>query len=86
MLHDRVYGITETLFHEPYYQRHLLSISGIALDGDDFRVETNYVVVRTKAGATSEVYNADTTWIASSIAMDVCSSRKKSASTTARSF
>ena len=25
MLKDRVYGITQTLFHQPYYQRHLVS-------------------------------------------------------------
>ena len=24
MLHDRVYGIKETLFHDPYYQRHVV--------------------------------------------------------------
>jgi salicylate 5-hydroxylase small subunit len=58
MLYDRVYGITETLFHEPYYQRHIVSIPRIALDSETFRVEANYVVVRTKAGSPSEVYNA----------------------------
>lgn len=59
MLRDRVYAITETLFHEPYYQRHL--ISGLLVRADDgggFRVEANYLVIRTKAGALSEVYNA----------------------------
>ena len=24
MLKDRVYGITQTLFHDPYYQRHVV--------------------------------------------------------------
>jgi salicylate 5-hydroxylase small subunit len=57
MLHDRVYGITETLFHEPYYQRHIVSLPGIELDHGAFRVEANYVVVRTKAGSPSELYN-----------------------------
>ena len=58
MLRDRVYAITETLFHEPYYQRHL--ISGILVERDDagFRVRANYLVVRTKTGALSEIYNA----------------------------
>jgi salicylate 5-hydroxylase small subunit len=58
MLCDRVYGITETLFHEPYYQRHIISIPRIVRESDAFRVETNYVVVRTKAGSLSELYNA----------------------------
>jgi salicylate 5-hydroxylase small subunit len=59
MLRDRVYAVTETLFHEPYYQRHL--ISGLLVRADDdagFRVQANYVVIRTKKGALSEVYNA----------------------------
>jgi salicylate 5-hydroxylase small subunit len=59
MLRDRVYAVTETLFHEPYYQRHI--VSGLLVRADDageFRVQANYVVIRTKAGALSEVYNA----------------------------
>ncbi|HEY0614876.1 MAG TPA: aromatic-ring-hydroxylating dioxygenase subunit beta [Candidatus Elarobacter sp.] len=58
MLRDRVYAITETLFHEPYYQRHLVSGILAERDGAGFRARANYVVVRTKAGALSEVYNA----------------------------
>ena len=58
MLRDRVYGITQTLFHEPYYQRHLITGLVVRLDDDgSFRVAANYLVVRTKAGATSEIYN-----------------------------
>ena len=59
MLRDRVYAVTETLFHEPYYQRHI--VSGLLVRvGDDggFRVQANYIVIRTKKGALSEVYNA----------------------------
>ena len=58
MLRDRVYAVTETLFHEPYYTRHL--VSGILVDVRDggYDVRANYVVIRTKAGALSEVYNA----------------------------
>jgi salicylate 5-hydroxylase small subunit len=59
MLRDRVYAITETLFHEPYYQRHL--ITGILVspaDDGGFAVRANYLVVRTKAGRLSELYNA----------------------------
>jgi salicylate 5-hydroxylase small subunit len=59
MLRDRVYAVTETLFHEPYYQRHIVSGFVVRADvGGGFRVQVNYVVVRTKAGALSEVYSA----------------------------
>jgi salicylate 5-hydroxylase small subunit len=59
MLRDRVYGITQTLFHEPYYQRHLISGFVIATDADHvYTVRANYLVVRTKAGSLSEVYSA----------------------------
>ena len=58
MLRDRVYAITETLFHEPYYTRHL--VSGILAEpaDDGFRVRANYLVIRTKSGSLSEVYSA----------------------------
>ncbi|HEY6236604.1 MAG TPA: aromatic-ring-hydroxylating dioxygenase subunit beta [Candidatus Elarobacter sp.] len=58
MLQDRVYAVTETLFHEPYYTRHL--VSGFLIDVNDagYHVRANYLVIRTKAGALSEVYSA----------------------------
>ena len=58
MLSDRVYGITQTLFHEPYYQRHI--VSGLIVKADDagYRVRANYVVVQTKVGALPLVYSA----------------------------
>lgn len=49
MLRDRVYAVRETLFHQPYYQRHL--VSGFryrALAPERIAVEANYLVVRTK--------------------------------------
>ena len=58
MLRDRVYAITETLFHEPYYQRHIVSGILAIADGGGYRVRANYVVVRTKTGSLSEVYSA----------------------------
>jgi salicylate 5-hydroxylase small subunit len=58
MLIDRVYGITETLFHEPYYQRHIVSVPGVTRERNAFRVEANYIVIRTKVGTFSEIYNA----------------------------
>ena len=59
MLRDRVYGITQTLFHQPYYQRHL--VSGLIVtgrEGDEVKCEANYLVVRTKRHELSEILNA----------------------------
>ncbi len=59
MLMDRVYGVRETLFHDPYYQRHIVSMPRIVSRGDDgIRCVTNYVVVRTRRNELSSVYNA----------------------------
>jgi salicylate 5-hydroxylase small subunit len=58
MLKDRVYGIKETLFHDPYYQRHVLGmpvIRGVA-DGR-ITCEANYAVFRTKLSDASSVFN-----------------------------
>lgn len=59
MLKDRVFGIRETLFHDPYYQRHIFSIPLVRESAPDrLVVETNYVVIRTKPDQTSEIFNA----------------------------
>lgn len=58
MLKDRVYGITQTLFHAPYYQRHI--VSGLRVTGqsdDAVHATANYLVLRTKQAEPSEVYN-----------------------------
>ncbi len=57
MLRDRIYGITNTLYHEPYYQRHLVSNFVLRSGDDGVRVDASYLVCRTKAGALSEVYS-----------------------------
>lgn len=57
MLRDRVYGITQTLFHEPYYQRHLITNFRIARQENTYEVYANYLVVRTKPGSASELYS-----------------------------
>lgn len=58
MMKDRVYGVTQTIYHGPYYTRHVVSPSRILLqEGDTIRVEANYAVFRTKPGSVSEVYN-----------------------------
>lgn len=59
MLKDRVYGISETLFHDPYYQRHVIGAPVVRqAEADRFECEANYLVVRTKLSKTSEVFNA----------------------------
>jgi salicylate 5-hydroxylase small subunit len=59
MLEDRVYGVTRTLFHAPYYQRHLIGpVRLLAPDGETIRAEASYLVIRTKRDQMSEVFNA----------------------------
>jgi salicylate 5-hydroxylase small subunit len=58
MLKDRVYGVRQTLYHDPYYQRHIVSVPRItAVDGDLLQAEANYLVIRTKRDELSEVFN-----------------------------
>ena len=59
MLKDRVYGIRETLFHDPYYQRHIVGSPGVrSMDGDRIQSEANYAVLRTKLSEFTTVFNA----------------------------
>lgn len=61
MLMDRIYGIENTLFHQPYYQRHVLGVSRVLAlegpDGDCLHTETAYAVFRTRHAEPSEVFN-----------------------------
>jgi salicylate 5-hydroxylase small subunit len=58
MMKDRVYGITQTIYHAPYYTRHVLSPSQVlAQDADLVKARTHYAVFRTRPGDSSEVYN-----------------------------
>jgi salicylate 5-hydroxylase small subunit len=58
MLKDRVYGIKETLFHDPYYQRHVVGTPSVRSAGPEgFRCEANYAVFRTKLSDASTVFN-----------------------------
>nr|WP_028224636.1 aromatic-ring-hydroxylating dioxygenase subunit beta [Paraburkholderia ferrariae] len=58
MLKDRVYGIKETLFFDPYYQRHLIGMPLIlSLDDEIIEAETNYAVLRTKTEQIGDIYN-----------------------------
>jgi salicylate 5-hydroxylase small subunit len=58
MLKDRVYGIKETLFHDPYYQRHIVGTPVIrTVESRTFKCEANYAVFRTKLSEISTVFN-----------------------------
>jgi salicylate 5-hydroxylase small subunit len=58
MLKDRAYGIRETLFHDPYYQRHLVGPLLIREGAEGtLDVEANYAVFRTKLSEFTTVYN-----------------------------
>ncbi len=58
MLKDRVFGIRETLFHDPYYQRHIVGTPLIrSVTPDQFESEANYAVFRTKFSQESTVFN-----------------------------
>lgn len=58
MLEDRVVAITQTLFHAPYYQRHIVGVLRVTgQDGGQVKAEANYLVVRTKQNEPSEVFN-----------------------------
>jgi salicylate 5-hydroxylase small subunit len=58
MMKDRVYGITQTIYHGPYYTRHVVSPALLLEDnGDRIRAQAHYAVFRTRPGDASEVYN-----------------------------
>lgn len=59
MLRDRVYGIKETLFHDPYYQRHIVGAPVVRQIDQQGRLhcEANYAVFRTKLDGPSTVFN-----------------------------
>lgn len=58
MLQDRVYGIQETLFHDPYYQRHVVGAPVVRrVAGGRIYSEANYAVFRTKLDKLTTVFN-----------------------------
>jgi salicylate 5-hydroxylase small subunit len=58
MLLDRVYGISQTIFHDPYYQRHVVG-AAVVRRVEDGRIysQANYAVFRTKYDKESTVFN-----------------------------
>ncbi|MDF2464105.1 MAG: putative salicylate-5-hydroxylase small oxygenase component [Ramlibacter sp.] len=58
MMKDRVYGITQTIYHAPYYTRHVIgSAQVLSREGERVKAQANYAVFRTRPGDSSEVYN-----------------------------
>lgn len=58
MLKDRIYGITETIFHDPYHQTHVVSAPRIrSMEGELIHAEANYAVFRTKNDGIAQVFN-----------------------------
>lgn len=63
MMRDRVYGISNTLFHAPYYQRHVIGTARLlGTETGEVLAEASYAVFRTRpgagmAGGVSEVFN-----------------------------
>ena len=58
MLKDRVYGMTETIFHDPYYQRHVVGFPQVqGIDGRCIDAQANYAVFRTKPDELTTVFN-----------------------------
>ena len=55
---DRVFGIEETIFHDPYYQRHVVGPPLVhRCDATAIECESNYAVFRTKLDGPSTVFN-----------------------------
>ena len=58
MLKDRVYGISETIYHDPYYQRHVVGAPIVRkVENGRIHSEANYAVFRTKLDKESTVFN-----------------------------
>jgi salicylate 5-hydroxylase small subunit len=61
MMKDRVFGVTQTIYHAPYYMRHVVGparvLGDIGEEGGLVRAEAGYAIFRTRPGDASEVYN-----------------------------
>jgi salicylate 5-hydroxylase small subunit len=58
MLKDRIFGVTETLFYAPYYQRHVIGGQRVKRDDEGWQVEANYLVIRTHTDQPSDILSA----------------------------
>ncbi len=68
MLHDRAYGAAETIFHDPYVQRHIVGLPrvlGSEGEGEGESAvlccEASYLVIRTKRDAMPEILSVGRT-------------------------
>lgn len=58
MMRDRVYGVTQTIYHGPYHTRHVLSPARLLGQAEGvIEAQTHYAVFRTRPAGASEVYN-----------------------------
>ena len=58
MLRDRIHAIGDTLFHAPYYQRHLVGpLRIVRVAPAQVDVEVNYAVFRTRLHEPTETFN-----------------------------
>jgi salicylate 5-hydroxylase small subunit len=58
MMKDRVYGVTQTIYHAPYYTRHVVSPARVlGVEEGLVKAQTHYAVFRTRPGDASEVYS-----------------------------
>ena len=60
MLRDRVYAVTQTLFHIPYSTRHVVGWPRVwRIEGphEVYGAESNYVVIRVRENELPEVFN-----------------------------
>jgi salicylate 5-hydroxylase small subunit len=58
MMKDRIYGVTQTIYHGPYYTRHVIGTALVLdVEGERVHAQANYAVFRTRPGDVSEVYN-----------------------------
>jgi salicylate 5-hydroxylase small subunit len=56
IMKDRIYGVQSTIFHAPYYQRHVIGLPLFGeVEGGVCNVQANYVVLRTKRDAPAEI-------------------------------
>ena len=58
MIKDRVYGVKETLYHDPYYQRHIVGtprLLSVSPNADRISAQANYTVIRTKFDGESTI-------------------------------
>jgi salicylate 5-hydroxylase small subunit len=59
MMRDRVYAIESTIFHAPYYQRHIVNLPRVVgHEGEVLLCEANYLIIRTKRDMPGEIFNA----------------------------